>query len=177
MSELSLKVRDQDGDIVLTREDLLKYATNANVIAAALMIRISRYAFSLLSPDQPVMRRELYWSLGFPGPGILDCVEMISHGVREGRCLQNPTLRHPDAPFSLGGQFIFEIGYRGRTLVVWPDKSVFDDEFRTQVARWQEAEENSEGRDDYLSYKQNKVALIMALPDEKLLHSSWKEPV
>ncbi|WP_159566052.1 hypothetical protein [Budvicia diplopodorum] len=175
MNELTVTVRDRDGEIVLTREDLLKYATNANVIAAAVMIRVSRYAFSLLSPERPVMRRELYWSLGFPGPGILDCVEMISHAVREGRCLQNPTLRHPDAPFSLGGQFIFEIGYRGRTLVVWPDKSVFDDEFRTQVAAWQEAEEGGQGRDDYLRYKEKKVALIMGLSDEKLLHYLWKD--
>ena len=87
MSELTVTVRDQDGDITLTRQDLLKYTTNANVIAAALMIRVSRYAFSLLSPQQPVMRRELYWSLGFPGPGIVDCVEILSHAVREGRCL------------------------------------------------------------------------------------------
>lgn len=45
MSELTVTVRDQDGDITLTRQDLLKYTTNANVIAAALMIRVSRYAF------------------------------------------------------------------------------------------------------------------------------------
>ena len=133
MSELTVTVRDQDGDITLTRQDLLKYTTNANVIAAALMIRVSRYAFSLLSPQRPVMRRELYWSLGFPGPGIVDCVEILSHAVREGRCLQNPTLRHPDAPFSLGGQFIFEISYRGKTLVVWPDKSVL---MMSSALRW-----------------------------------------
>lgn len=174
MSELTVTVRDRDGDIILTRQDLLKYTTNANVIAAALMIRVSRYAFSLLSPQQPVMRRELYWSLGFPGSGIVDCVEILSHAVREGRCLQNPTLRHPDAPFSLGGQFIFEISYRGKTLVVWPDKSVFDDEFRTQVATWQEAEEGCTGRADFLLYKEKKVGLIMSLTDEKLLHSTWK---
>lgn len=104
----------------------------------------------------------------------MDCVEILSHAVREGRCLQNPTLRHPDAPFSLGGQFIFEISYRGKTLVVWPDKSVFDDEFRTQVATWQEAEEGCTGRADFLLYKEKKVGLIMSLTDEKLLHSTWK---
>lgn len=175
MTELTVTVRDQDGEMVLSREDLLKYTTNANVIAAALMIRISRYAFAQLSPEQPVMRRELYWQIGFPGPGILDCVEMLSHAVREGRCLQNPTLRHSEAPFSLGGQFIFEIGYRGRTLVVWPDKSVFDDEFRTQVATWQEVEENNEERQAFLRYKADKVQQIMMLSDEALFHSTWKK--
>ena len=70
--------------------------------------------------------------------------------------------------------FIFEISYRGKTLVVWPDKSVFDDEFRTQVATWQEAEEGCTGRADFLLYKEKKVGLIMSLTDEKLLHSTWK---
>ncbi|MDR0806862.1 MAG: hypothetical protein LBN41_09010 [Enterobacteriaceae bacterium] len=175
MTELTVTVCDQDGEITLRREDLLKYATNANVIAAALMIRISRYAFAKLSPQQPVMRRELYWQIGFPGPGILDCIEMLSHAVREGRCLQNPTLRNPKAPFSLGGQFIFEIGYRGKTLVVWPDKTVFDDEFRSQVAAWQEAEAGSEGRQAFLNYKADKVKQILSLSDGELLHSVWKE--
>ena len=32
----------------------------------------------LLSPEEPVQRRELYWRLGFPGPGMVDCVEVES---------------------------------------------------------------------------------------------------
>lgn len=136
MKECSVTVHDRDGDIVLTREDLLKYASKENVIASALMIRLCRFAFEKLSPNASVHRRELYWQVGFPGPGILDCVEMISHAVRDGRCLQNPTLSHPqaNAPASLVGSFLFEIRYRSQTLTVWPDASVLDDEFRQQVS-------------------------------------------
>lgn len=175
MTELTLTVRDQDGDIELTREDLLKYATKANVIAAALMIRLSRRAFSLLSPGQPPMRRKIYWQVGFPDPGILDCIEMISHAVREGRCLQIPELSHPDAPHSLGGQFIFKITYAGKTLEIWPDKSVFDDEFRRQVSTWQENEQDQAGRAAYLQYKADKVKHIMTLSDEQLFHTQWRD--
>lgn len=32
----------------------------------------------LLSPEEPAQRRELYWRLGFPGPGMVDCVEVES---------------------------------------------------------------------------------------------------
>lgn len=176
MQECSVTVSDRDGEIVLTREDLLKYATKENVIASALMIRLCRFAFGLLSPQEPVRRRELYWQVGFPGPGILDCVEMVSRAVREGRCLQNPTLTHPDtdAPTSLVGSFLFEINYRSKTLVVWPDRSVFDDEFRSQVSIWQAEEEGSEGYRSYLEYKEKKVQQIMAMPDEALFHSVWK---
>ncbi|MDR0577775.1 MAG: hypothetical protein LBI87_09640 [Candidatus Accumulibacter sp.] len=174
MSECAVTVRDRDGDIVLTREDFLKYATNENVIASALMIRLCRFAFARLSPDAPARRRELYWQVGFPGSGILDCVEMISHAVREGRCLQNPTLFHPDAPPAVAGRILFEIGYRGKTLAVWPDESIFDDEFRAWVSAWQAADEESEGYRAYLAYKAEKVRQIMALPDEALFHSAWK---
>ena len=176
MQECSVIVRDRDGDIVLTREDLLKYTTRENVIASALMIRLCRFAFSLLSPLEPVRRRELYWQVGFPGPGILDCIEMVSHAVRDGRCMQNPTLIHPgaDAPASLVGSFLFEIGYRGKTLVVWPDKSVLDDEFRSQVATCQTAEEGSEGYSVYLEYKAKKVQQIMVTMDDALFHCTWK---
>lgn len=167
----TLVVQDQDGLIHLQREDLLKYTGPANPIAAALMLRLCIYAFARLSPHEPLWRRELYWQVGFPGPGILDGIEMVSHALREGRCLQNPTLRHAEAPWSVGGQFIFDIGYRGAVLRVWPDKAVFDDTFRAQVSRWQEAQDA--GRDAYLRYKQDKVRQIMTLDEEALFHHIW----
>lgn len=173
VQEPVVTVTDQDGDIQITRADLLKYTTQANVIAAALMIRLCSLAFNLLSPQRPVERRKLFWRLGFPGAGILDCVEMISHAVREGRCMQQPEHQHPGAPLSLNGQFVFEISYNGRTLQIWPDAAVFDDEFRSQVSRWQERPASGE-RQDFLDYKAAKVAQIMALPDGELLHYRWK---
>ena len=56
--------------------DFIKYASRANAIAAALMARVA--GLRLLSPEEPVQRRELYWRLGFPGPGMVDCVEVES---------------------------------------------------------------------------------------------------
>ena len=171
--EPALSLRDQDGEIVVRREDLLKYTSNANVIAAALVVRVCTLAFRLLSPGEPVWRRELHWSLGFPGPGLVDCVEMLSHAVREGRCLQQPVFDHPEAPLSLNGQMLFSIAYRGRKLLIWPSPAVFDDEFRRQVATWQEKGEDTPGRMEYLRYKEGKVEEIMTLPDEELLRSEW----
>lgn len=166
-------VADQDGAIRLGPADLLKYATRANVIASALTTRVASLAFRLLSPDAPVQRRELYWRLGFPGPGLVDCVEMISHAVREGRCLQQPMHDHPHAPFSLNGQFVFDVSYRGRTVRIWPDAAVFDDEFRQQVSTWQEAAEGPQ-RQAFLDYKTRKVEQILSLSDEELLHVEWR---
>lgn len=171
--ELTITVTDQDGDITLSRQDLLNYTTHANVIAAALMIRVCHLAFTQLSPDAPVQRRKLYWRLGFPGDGLVDCVEMISHAVREGRCLQYPEFMHPDAPFSLNGQFVFEISYESKTIVVWPDKAIFDDAFRKQVRTWQEAPA-TEKRELFKEYKAQKVQEIMTLPVDELLHWQWK---
>lgn len=173
MNTHTIKVRDQDGDIELAYADLLKYTTNANVIASALMIRVCKFAFEKLSPNTPVLRRQLYWRLGFPGPGLVDCVEMISHAVREGRCLQQPEHHHPHAPFSLNGQFVFEISYDGKTIVVWPDKSIFDDEFRMQVKTWQE-EPCSTERQAFITYKMQKVTQLLSLEDEHLFHFEWK---
>lgn len=174
MNEYTIEVADQDGVISITRHDLLKYTSFGNVIAAALMIRVSKLAFSLLSPDQPVERKRLYWTLGFCGPGILDCVEMISHAVREGRCLQKPTLDHPHAPHSIGGQFLFDISYNGQTVRLWPSAAVFDDEFRRQVLAWQD-QPDSEGRKAFLQYKEGKVKQILALSDEELFTVQWLE--
>lgn len=172
MVEISVTVQDQDGLITLNYDDLLKYTGPANPIAAALVLRLCAYAFAHLSPEEAVWRRELYWQVGFPGPGILDCIEMVSHAVREGRCLQNPTLRHAGAPWSLGGQFVFDIGYRGKILRLWPDESVFDDTFRREVARWQDTEDA--GREEYLRYKAEKVAMILQLKDSVLFHHQWR---
>ena len=56
--------------------DFIKCASRANAIAAALMARVA--GLRLLSPEEPVQRRELYWRLGFPAPGMVDCVEVES---------------------------------------------------------------------------------------------------
>lgn len=67
---------DQDGVIEIGPADFIKYVSHANAIAAALMARVA--GLRLLSPEEPVQRRELYWRLGFPGPGMVDCVEVES---------------------------------------------------------------------------------------------------
>lgn len=168
---LHLTLRDRDGDIEIGYDDLLKYCTRANVIAAALMLRVSARAFVLLSPDEPVWRRELTWRLGFPGGGIIDCVEMLSHAVREGRCLADPAMPAEGAPPALPGHFIFKVGYRGRTATIIPSAQVFDDEFRARVSRWQDDEGDLQQRAPYLAYKQEKVASLLAMPDNDLFQA------
>lgn len=71
-----VRVADQDGVIEIGTADFIKYASHANAIAAALMARVA--GLRLLSPEEPVQRRELYWRLGFPDPGMVDCVEVES---------------------------------------------------------------------------------------------------
>lgn len=75
-----VRVADQDGVIEIGPADFIKYASRANAIAAALMVRVAGLGLRLrlLSPEEPAQRRELYWRLGFPGPGMVDCVEVES---------------------------------------------------------------------------------------------------
>ena len=173
--ERQLILRDRDGDIRLGYDDLLKYCTKANVIAAALMLRVGARAFALLSPGEPVWRRDLTWRIGFPGEGILDCVEMISHAVREGRCLRDPDMPSEGAPPALPGHFIFKIGYRGRTATLIPTAEIFDDEFRASVLRWQDEKNDPQGRAAYLAYKKKKADLILSMPDEALFRTRIEE--
>lgn len=168
---MQLILRDKDGDIHLSYADLLKYCTYANVIAAALMLRVSAKAFALLSPGEPVWRRELTWRIGFPGGGILDCLEMISHAVREGRCLQDTDMPSEGSPLALPGHFIFKIGYRGKTATIIPSAEIFNDEFRAAVLRWQDAEGDAPGRAAYLAYKKGIADRILSLPDEVLFRA------
>ena len=58
--------------------DFINYASRANAIAAALMARVAGLRLRLLSPEEPVQRRELYWRLCFPGLELVDCVEVES---------------------------------------------------------------------------------------------------
>ena len=175
--ERRLTLRDKDGDLNVGYDDLLKYCTRANVVAAALMLRVSAGAFALLSPGEPVLRRELVWRLGFPGGGVLDCVEMISQAVREGRCLQEPTMPSEGAPAALPGHFIFKIGYRGRTATVVMSAAVFDDEFRARVTRWQDDDSDPEGRAAYLAYKRDLARRILDMPDDDLFRVRVEDDV
>lgn len=71
-----VRVADQDGVIEIGPADFIKYASHANAIAAALMARVA--GLRLLSPEEPVQRRELCWRLCFPGLELVDCVEVES---------------------------------------------------------------------------------------------------
>ena len=73
-----VRVANQDGVIEIGPADFIKYVSHVNAIAAALMARVAGLGLRLLSPEEPVQWRELYWWLGFPGPGMVDCVEVES---------------------------------------------------------------------------------------------------
>lgn len=108
-----------------------------------------------------------------PDTDLVDRVEMLSHAVREGRCLQRPVLDHPSAPLSVNGHMLFTLHYRGSPCVVWSDAGVFHDEFRRQMPAWQKAAENCSARNEFLLYKDQKVERIMSLPDAELLRREW----
>jgi hypothetical protein len=152
---------------------IFAYLGYRNIIASALTARLFRRAFEDLAPTGPADRDELFLLTAFPGPGILEAVELVT---------RVPT-RHPDrlvidknagpagAPLAPNGRFYFELQVGQNRRGYWPPEAIFDDLFRDMVKRYQTGGGTEEEQLQYRTFKQNKAEEILGWPEEELFAS------
>lgn len=148
--------------------DLLGHTGTANVVAAALCYRLMGWMFPALSPDGPPEACGLVFRVGFPGPGILDCLDLVTAARTDGRIAVDPDRAPPDAPPAPGGRFHFEADYGPRACAVHPQRSVFPPRFVDQVRRFQDGGGTAAEQAAYRRMKEAFAERLLAAPDEDL---------
>ena len=148
----SVRVREPEGVLAFTRDDMIAYAGLENLIASAVTLRLLSRAFADLTEDGVPVRRDIRILTAFAGE------------VTQGRfVLDQSPAEKPATP--LGGAMYLEVAYRGRAMAYTFSDSVFDDEWCRQVSAYQRGADDPAVHAAYVAYKFAKVGSILADPN------------
>lgn len=163
-------VREPEGHVAIGYDDLVRYAGPGQIVAAALCLRLFERAFRDLSPAQPPLRDDVRVTVGFPGPGILDAVEMITRARSRDRLRVDLALGAPAAPPALIGRLAFTIAVAAARRSYAVADGLFTPAFLDQVRAYQDGGGDTAQRAAYLRAKCDLIARLLATPDADLFH-------
>ena len=166
-----LRIAHQGTETAISHDDLLENASRSNVVAAALCYRMMGWMFSVLSPGSPLEPSGVVFRVAFNGPGIIDCLELVTKAKSDNRLQFDPSCAPPDAPSAPVGQFYFEASYGDRSCSVYPDPSIFPPRFVDQVRRFQDGGGTATEQSDYQRMKEAFAARILATPIDRLFRT------
>jgi hypothetical protein len=153
-------VCDRGVSIAFSFGDLMRYHGPGSPGGVAHAFKVLERVLPLLDADGPAERREISVRTAFGGPGARDGFEMATRAVTEDRYAVDRTLRRPE----LGPareRFVFELGYRGRSVTVAVREGFVTDEFAGLAFKGERTRDEAE-RLDVL--KQEMAERVMAAP-------------
>jgi hypothetical protein len=144
----TIVVQERGRTLEYSLEDLLLYHGPGSPGGVAQGFKVLERAIAALDLDEPPQRREISVRTAFGGPGARDAVEMVTRAVSEDRYEVDRSLARPE----LGRErerFVFEVGYRGRTVTLLLRDGFVSPEF-IDLARAAERTPEQEARLDVL---------------------------
>lgn len=163
----NLCVREPEGILSFTRDDMLGYAGLGQLIASGVVMRLFSRAFSDLCPGGDVpARSDIRVLTAFPGKGVRDCIELVTRAVTEGRFILDTEAAPAFAPTTpVGGAMYYEVAYRGKAFAYTFSPDIFDDQWRAEVAEYTNGAERLEDHARYVGYKYQVLGELMNRPD------------
>jgi hypothetical protein len=140
----ALAVLDRGERIEFSFDDLMRYHGPSAPGGVAHAFKVMELAWPLLDGEDPPERRELGIRTAFGGPGARDAFEMVTRAVTEGRYAVDAGLARPDLGRTRE-RFVFELGYRGRSVTLQVRHGFVTDEF-IGLARKEERRADEEAR-------------------------------
>ena len=154
----SLDVLDNGQRIAFTFQAMLDYSGPGSPGGVAMAFKAMELAFSRLSPDGPVERRQVRIDTAFRGPGARDGFELVTRGLTEGRYVVDAGLERPERGTTLE-QFVFHFAYGGAGLTLLVREGQVTDEF-IALARTPDPSPDEERR--FTALKQDLADRLMA---------------
>ncbi len=160
----SLRVRDPEGVISFTRENIIAYAGLDQLIASAVVMRLLSSAFSALTEDGTPWRHQLRILTAFGGRGVHDALELVTRAVTRNRFIYDPTVGSGPATPE-GGKMYFEVCYGTRALGFRFSERLFDETWRARVISEQAGCPSASEHAAYMAYKYGIVGELLSAPD------------
>ncbi len=171
-----LRVAHHGSEIGFSYDDLLDYASRSNVVAAALCYRLLHWMFSGLSPGAPPERARIVFRVAFDGPGIIDCLGLVTGAKSDHRIHFDPRCAEPDAPLAPVGRFYFEATYGQWSCSAFPNPSIFPRGFVDRIRRSQDGSGTEAEQSAFRHMKQAFAARILNTPVGGLFYTRvWPE--
>jgi hypothetical protein len=156
----TIVVGDRGVSIAYSFDDLMRYHGPGSPGGVAHAFKVMQLALPLLDPDGPPERREIRVRTAFGGPGARDGFEMATRAVTEDRYVVDRALRRSELGRA-GERFVFELGYRGRSVTVAVREGFVTDEFAGLAFK----SERTGEEDDRLEVLKREMAdRVMAAP-------------
>ncbi len=158
-----IAVLDQGLRLDFSLADLMRYHGPGSPGGVAHSFKVMERALPLLAPEGPPQRREITISTPFGGPGARDGFELVTRAVSGDRYVVDPALERP----ALGrarARFVFELGYRGRTVTLFLREGFVSDEF-IELARMESRSDAEERRLAALKRDMADLLAATAAPD------------
>jgi hypothetical protein len=178
MTDKFIAVRENSEILEFSPASLYAYCGPAQIIASALMFRLFERAFRDLSPQSPPDRKDIRFLAGFPGTGIVECVELVTRirTRRPERFTVRPEAAPPEAPAAISGFLYFEVQIKDQRRGYWPPPELFDNTFRKNAGLYQNGGGTPEEQAAYLAYKKQLSAAILRSPPETFFSSRTAVP-
>jgi hypothetical protein len=161
-----LTVRDPEGLISFSRENMMSYAGLGQLIASGVVMCLLNRAFSDLCPNSVPWRDRIRILSAFPGQGVIDSIELVTRAVTSGRFILDPDAAPADAPKTpAGGAMYYEVAYEDRGFAYTFSKNIFNEYWSSQVLSNQDGCPSEESHADYIRYKLEVVAQLLTRND------------
>ncbi len=132
MKDNSIIICDDQGDIRITYEEILKYHGQDYYGGVALALKVLQLGFSLLLGEQVPHRNKIRIVVGFDPPGVMDAIEFVTRAQTRRHLTVDP--EPPKGPDSVFGKYYFEVHYENQKVNLWLKPGILPDDF-TMLAR------------------------------------------
>lgn len=124
----TVRVRDRGLVLEIPFEACRLYHGEDSIGGLALGYRLVAFALAKLSPGEIPERKDIAFRTAFPGPGVLDAVEMTTRAASRS-AVRTLTEAPPEAPEATYGHLYFEFTVKGKTLRVAAAPGAMSEEF------------------------------------------------
>ena len=158
-------LREAEGTVSFSRDDLYRYSGPRSMIARALVFRLMTEAIRDMSPSEVPERRAFTILSGHAGPGVRDGFELLTRAFTDGRYrVDNIEAPEEAPPSAAGGHMFFRIGYKDKAMLYVLSDEFFGEKWYQQVKMQQEGSVSAEAHAQYLVYKNDLCGKILYLP-------------
>ncbi len=127
--ESEITVSEGGREVVFTLDDCFRYHGRGAVGGVVLGFRLLQRLAEIISPQQPLNRRDIALFSSFPGLGVRDVLELITRMVSEQRITVDVNFQHSDIPAGVRGSFYFRFSYQGQCVELAPIKGAPSEAF------------------------------------------------
>ena len=159
----TIAVLHGDTRIEFSFEDMMRYHGPGSPGGVAHAFKVMERAFALLAPDEPPQRREITLRTAFGGPGARDGFEVVTRAVTQDRFTVDQSIARPERGRT-HERFIFEVGYRDRSVTLALRDGFVSDEF-IDLARKDDRSADDEARLDVLKAQMAELVMAAAADD------------